>query len=47
MVAWMYIVIVGMFVLAAAGTVWITLWTIKHSGGYRRSEPPDQKHKPE
>ena len=47
MVAWMYIVIVGMFVLAAAGTVWITLWTIKHSGGYPRLEPPDQKHKTE
>lgn len=33
---WMYVVIVGMFVVAAAGTVWITLWTIKRTGGYRR-----------
>lgn len=40
--AWMYVVIVGMFVLAAAGTVWITLWTIKRTGGYRRPEQPDQ-----
>lgn len=45
--AWMYIVIVGMFVLAAVGTVWITLWTIKRTGGYRRPEPPDQTRKPE
>ena len=43
--AWMYVVIVGMFVAAAAGTVWITLWTIKRTGGYRRPETPDQTTK--
>jgi flagellar basal body-associated protein FliL len=26
---WMYLVIIAMFVLAAVGTVWITLWTIQ------------------
>jgi type II secretory pathway component PulL len=26
---WMYLVIIIMFVLAAVGTVWITLWTIQ------------------
>ena len=29
MVLWMYLVIICMFLLAAAGTVWITLWTIQ------------------
>ena len=26
---WMYLVIIAMFLLATAGTVWITLWTIQ------------------
>jgi hypothetical protein len=26
---WMYLVIIAMFLLAAVGTVWITLWTIQ------------------
>lgn len=26
---WMYLVVIGMFVIAIVGTVWITLWTIQ------------------
>ncbi len=26
---WMYLVVIGMFLFAIIGTVWITLWTIQ------------------
>jgi hypothetical protein len=26
---WMYLVVIGMFLIAIVGTVWITLWTIQ------------------
>ena len=26
---WMYLVVIGMFVIAIIGTIWITLWTIQ------------------
>lgn len=50
---WMYLVVIGMFLLAIVGTVWITLWTIQRgersraerSGGLPpvRSAPQDER----
>jgi hypothetical protein len=39
---WMYLFIVGMFLLSIIGTVWITLWTIQRGERSRqkRSEEP-------
>jgi|GEM_PF-2413906 len=34
---WMYLVVIGMFLIAIVGTVWITLWTIQR-GERARSE---------
>ncbi len=34
---WMYLVVIGMFLIAIVGTVWITLWTIQR-GEKARSE---------
>jgi hypothetical protein len=38
---WMYLVVIGMFLVAIVGTVWITLWTIQRgerARGSRRDE---------
>jgi hypothetical protein len=52
---WMYLVVIGMFLIAIVGTVWITLWTIQRgeraraerSGGPTRPAPPPGTDKPE
>lgn len=36
---WMYLVVIGMFLIAIVGTVWITLWTIQR-GERARAERP-------
>lgn len=42
MEAWMYIFLIGMFLVATVGTVWITLWTIQR-GERRRAESAEQQ----
>jgi hypothetical protein len=37
---WMYLVVIGMFLIAIIGTIWITLWTIQR-GERARGERPD------
>ncbi len=44
MEAWMYLFLIGMFLVATVGTVWITLWTIQR-GERRRAESAEQ-HRP-
>lgn len=34
---WMYLVVVGMFLIATVGTVWITLWTIQRGEARRKA----------
>jgi hypothetical protein len=45
----MYLVLIGMFVIAIVGTIWITLWTIQRgekakaeraAGNSEQSSPP-------
>lgn len=42
---WMYLVVIGMFLIAVIGTVWITLWTIQRGDRARasRGEPPRRR----
>jgi uncharacterized protein (UPF0333 family) len=35
---WMYLFLIGMFLVAAVGTVWITLWTIQRGEKRRAAE---------
>lgn len=39
---WMYLFLIGMFLAATVGTVWITLWTIQR-GERRRAEGTEQR----
>jgi hypothetical protein len=34
---WMYLVVIGMFLIATVGTVWITLWTIQRGEARRKA----------
>ena len=43
---WMYLVVIGMFLFAIIGTVWITLWTIQR-GERARVERPAAPDEPE
>lgn len=36
---WMYLVVIGMFLIAIVGTVWITLWTIQRGERARAGRP--------
>jgi hypothetical protein len=51
---WMYLVVIGMFLIAIVGTVWITLWTIQRGERARAQRqgvappvrPVDEPEKP-
>jgi Tfp pilus assembly protein PilW len=43
---WMYLFLIGMFLIAIIGTVWITLWTIQR-GDRSRAERSENARKPE
>ncbi len=36
---WMYLVVIGMILVALIGTVWITLWTIQRGERAKASQP--------
>ena len=36
---WMYLVVIGMILVALIGTVWITLWTIQRGERANASRP--------
>jgi cbb3-type cytochrome oxidase subunit 3 len=38
---WMYLFLIGMFLVAIVGTVWITLWTIQRGDRSRANRPDD------
>jgi hypothetical protein len=49
---WMYLVVIGMFLIAIGGTVWITLWTIQRGERARAQRqnaapPPRPADEPE
>jgi hypothetical protein len=47
---WMYLVVIGMFLIAIVGTIWITLWTIQRgerARGERPSGPPPRATTPD
>ena len=43
---WMYLVVIGMFLIAIVGTVWITLWTIQRGERARGERPGGAQSRP-
>jgi uncharacterized SAM-binding protein YcdF (DUF218 family) len=44
---WMYLFVIGMFVVSIIGTIWITLWTIQRGERSRATRAEDTANKPE